>query len=199
MADYADLAIVKSANMLDITGSEHDTRLAALNAALSRAFEQRVGRTFGTAVADEQRVIWGDGGGFRTLLIPAGLRSVASIVEDAEWDGAAWTGGTTLDAADYRAVVGTNGIAYQVARLSGGGWAGPYLVTGQWADQPDGTVPADVAEALNVLVAGTFRRDKAQDGEVTGPEGFNFKPANPWNDERVKQAIARYALAMVTV
>lgn len=208
MSDYADLETVKSPNMLDIDGSQHDARLDALNASLSRAFEHKVRRRFGNPEAD------------RTVVIPAGawipsyvrtwtaypslyldtpLRSLTSLLAGPTWDGDSWENGTTLTITDYRLVVGEDGLTRKIEWLNGLAYPGPWVISGQWADQPDGTVPDDVVEALNVLVAGMFRKDKAEDGEVSGPEGFKFRPANPWNDERVKQAIERYALRSLPV
>lgn len=199
MADYADIAEAK--RRLDITGTSQDATLAALNAALSRTFEQKLGsRTFADEpIADVEKVVYGDGRWYTTLLLPQGLRSLTSIVEGAEWNGSDWAGGTTLAASEYRVLFGENGLALQIERVTGGTWVGPYLVTGQWADQPDGTIPADVVEAVTVLVVGTFRRDRTQDGEVSGPEGFSFRPSDPWKDPRVVTALQRYSVARVAV
>jgi hypothetical protein len=196
MSDYADLDTVR--HRLDIEGDEEDANLAVLNAALSRAFEAKVGRRFGDGEPDVARIVCVERG-YQRLILPWPIRAVTTIAEDPVWEGSVWTGGTVLEIADYRLMTGTNGLAYQVERIDGGGWFGPYLITGQWADTPDGSVPDDVVEAVTVLVVGSFRKDQTGDGETSGPEGFSFKPANPWNDERVKAAIATHAIRRPTI
>ena len=72
-------------------------------------------------------------------------------------------------------------------------------MTGTFADIPTGPIPAQIVEAASVLVAGYLRRDRMPAGEISGAEGLTFRPANPWSDERVKRAVARYARPALVV
>ena len=106
---------------------------------------------------------------------------------------------TELDPADYRLIWKSGDAYYGLERIAGGGFAGEVAVTGTFADIPAGPVPAQIVEAASVLVAGYLRRDRMPAGEISGAEGLTFRPANPWSDERVKRAVARYARPALVV
>ena len=60
-------------------------------------------------------------------------------------------------------------------------------------------VPAAIIEAASVLVAGYLRRDRLPAGEISGAGGLDLRPCNPWSDERVKRAVARYRVTPLVV
>jgi hypothetical protein len=86
-----------------------------------------------------------------------------------------------------------------IALTSSPWWNGEVTITGDFADLPPGPVPPEIVEAASLLVAGYLRRDRMPAGEVSGSEGLTFRPSNPWSDERVKRAVARFRLPSLAV
>jgi hypothetical protein len=109
------------------------------------------------------------------------------------------SGGVALDPAVYQLTWPSYDRYAAIVRTDAQWWTGAVAVTGDFADLPPGPVPPEIVEAASVLVAGYLRRDRMPAGEVSGPEGLTFRPSNPWSDERVKRAIARYRIPPLTV
>lgn len=104
-----------------------------------------------------------------------------------------------LAAATYRLVWPSFDRYGGLARTAAWAWGGEVAITGDFADLPPGPVPPEIVEAASVLVAGYLRRDRMPAGDISGPEGLTFRPSNPWSDERVKRAIARFRLPSLPV
>ena len=201
MADLADIDTVKT--ILEITGTTHDARLALLNEVVSRELEAvlglRSGSAWGTVEAD-YAVTMLPPGTSDTLILPRPVRSVTSITVD----GTALVAGTDYELGGERGAF--YGALYRRPTATSGWlmtgwpsgysslWYGEVVITGQWADQGQATVDPLIIEAANVLVAGYFRKDGAQDGEVSGPDGLTYRPGNPWNDARVKRLLELYGV-----
>lgn len=107
-------------------------------------------------------------------------------------------GGTLIDPTTYQ-LGWPSYDRYNALININGGWWEPVAVTGDFADLPPGPVPPEIVEAASVLVAGYLRRDRMPAGEVSGPEGLSFRPSNPWSDERVRRAVARYRIPPLTL
>lgn len=186
MVDYADLARVQT--ILGTTTEPDAATFAALNAVASRELERACGvESFGTAAADQAVTLYPTAGS-DVLVLDRPVRSVTSLtVND-----------TVITA--YRLIWRTGQGSYLgITTTDGTLWGGTVAITGQWGDMPGGEALDEVIEATSILVAGYYRKDRASDGEVSGPEGFTFRPSNPWNDERVKRTVQRYKAAMVLV
>ncbi|HEY7119318.1 MAG TPA: hypothetical protein VH475_22195 [Tepidisphaeraceae bacterium] len=190
MSAYADIARVKT--ILDAEVEPDLTTFDALNATASAELDAAC-RVSGFGTEPEPRTLTfcpcrGSG---PVVLDPPAL--TVSAVDD---------NGTTVAAEDYRLVWPTYDRYWGLVRAGWtypSGFSGPVAVTGAFADLPPGPVPPEIVEAASVLVAGYLRRDRTPAGEVSGPEGLTFRPSNPWSDERVKRAVARYRLPPLPV
>ncbi len=199
MAGYADLASVKAdLSLSDAVSGDAGAiaKIVALNDRLSLAFDGKVGVTWGT-YAVETRVI--EAPGISDLLIlDVPVSGVTAVETGGTWTGTTWTGGTTVAATYLRTVYGGLGLHH----IGGAYWSGPVRITGRWGDKLDlASVPADVVDALTVLVTGTYRQETVnarQASDSFDETGETYAP-NPWNSPRVKAAIERYARTTAVV
>lgn len=201
MADYGDVTTIKS--ILEIIGTTHDARLALLNEVVSRELEAvlglRAGSAFGTAETAYARTFLPPGTSDMLVLTPP-VRAITSITVD----GQTLTAGTDYQLVQpigsaWAAIYRLGGASVGWAAINADGylstaWTGTVVVTGQWADQGQAAVDPLIIEAANIIVAGYFRKDGAQDGEVSGPDGLTYRPGNPWNDSRVKRLLELYGV-----
>lgn len=204
MAGYADLAAVRvildtPVDPLAATDPVQD-RLEALNEALSRVFDTKVGRTWAGDNTAQTRQVWPGGPEANPLLVlpDGGLMSLTSVTVGPSWTGSAWSGGTVLGATDVAPVQRTVDGAYLALRRAAG-WprtGGPVLVRGVWADGT-GSVPADVVEALTFVVAEEYRQERASPEAMLGPDGLQVSTRNPWAYERVRTVVDRYRVVVV--
>ena len=189
---YGSLPTIKA--MLNITGTDQDTRLTALNDALSALLDGELGRTFGAdAPVAETRAVHQDSALDR-IDLPVPLRSLTGIEIGGTWDGTDWLTPTTLDADAYRArPADREGNIWTIDLY--GSVADEYRVTGVWADQVQ-AVPVEIVEAVNVMVTRAYKRDEAgAGGSAIGPTEFETQaPQGIFTDDRVKRAIERYRL-----
>lgn len=212
---YANEADVLHHLNLDSGNPEHADRIervTRLENGLCDAFDEKVGRSFGTAPVAETRtvsvgsLVWSPTvttmlGLDRSprLVAHTGIRSLVSVEVDGSWDGAAWIDGETLTADDYRLVLtGRDGLSWAIDRI-GGSWSGVVRVTAVWDDQVTDGVPDDVREALTFITVDEYRvRTSSPAGEI-GPDGMTVPTRNPWKYESVKAAIERHRLVQVIV
>jgi hypothetical protein len=201
---YADLDQVKT--ILNISGTDDDARLASLDAVASQELDEALGlaagSAFGVSDDDLSRTFYPAGNSDTLYLSPA-VRSITSVVED----GQTLTSGTDYVLVDQRGpfwgalyrvnvAYGWNAVVNRAEPADVVPWGATVTITGQWADQGTAAVDPAVTEAATILVAGYFRRDRAgADGVTSGPEGFTFKPGNPWNDPRVQRLLQCYGAA----
>jgi hypothetical protein len=195
MATYASLARVKQ--IIDATTEPDTATFDALNEVASRELDRACAVTSfdpdaapGSITIRQGDLCGAPCGSSPCLVLPIPVRTITSVTID----GVATT--------DYRPIyVDLAGRAHGLEATGATVWYGEIVVTGDVGSgaalDGEGTAatPAEIVEAASVIVAGYLRKDRAADGEVSGPEGLTFRPGNPWNDERVKRAIVRYRVA----
>lgn len=193
---YADLTAVKRILDLEQLDAESaaiaDARLAALDDALSRLFDTKVGRTWTGAGGSQTRTVLAPRLHSDLLPLPdGGILTLGSVVVGAQWTGSAWTGGNQVAAAEVLPDLKTPDGAYLALRHAyGWGWTGPVRVTASWAD--GGSAPDEVVEALTFVVAEEYKQEKASPEAMVGPDGLQVSTRNPWRFERVQVAIDRH-------
>ncbi len=214
---YADESTVLAELSLS-TENDSDTaavaRVRSLELGLCLAFDEKTGRSFGAAPVAETRTIavgsftssapfgalplidWSQPWRTPRIVLSTPARSVASIVEGGEWDGAAWQDGETLAVSDYMLTNRAKDGYYAINRLSGS-WSGHVRVTGIWGDQPIPDVPVDVREAMNFITTETYRMQQASPADEIGPDNMMVRPRNPWRYEQVVEAINRHRIVRV--
>lgn len=196
MPGYADLPTVKA--MLNLSGAFQDARLDALNETVSALLDDAMGRMFGVAAVPETREV--EAHDAARIVTTTGIREVEAIAVGGDWDGTAWQDGEIVATTDYRlTLLDHSGLYWGIDALTGA-WSGTVRITATWGDQPEASVPPEVAEAASVLVATAYKRDEAgASGDLIGPDGMPVIPRNGWNDERVKRAIAKHAVVRLVV
>ncbi|MEJ7763654.1 MAG: hypothetical protein WKF80_12750 [Thermomicrobiales bacterium] len=193
---YADLAAVKA--ILGIMGTAEDARLGQISDALSLAFDEATGLTFGTVATTSTREV--NAPGVSTLLVlTEPIRTVIGIETDGSWNGAAWAGGTTLATDEYRLVYGDAAHGYY--GITGSGlWYGTVRVTGQWANtQVAATTPADVTYVVTYAVARQYRAEKADNDGTLGPDGFAVQVPAATNFGLWDKTVAKYRAPLALV
>ena len=189
MALYGSTSAVKAMLRADVGSTfnaDADTRLTALQKAVSAYIEGETGRTFGTGATSETIVVRTPGN--RTiLLLPKAIRTVTSVTVAPEWDGSAWTGGQALTSADYvREQVTRTGEALALRREDYGWWPTVVVVTGTWADtDADANVPDDITYVANYLMAERFKLEQASPAGQIGPDGSVIPVRNSLKDPLV--------------
>lgn len=207
MAIYGDIEAVK--RMLrpsdDSTfGSDEDTRLEEIQAAVSSALEQRLRRTFGVTASDSAKLFWA--GPFNKLIFPVPARAITSVTWNPTIAGGTATGGQVFssdlwvhDPVDQR----TSEI-FGIRLLNGvWGWrdsagknATPVQIVGDFVDtDDDAVVPSEITYAVNFLISETFKNQNAGPGGTIGPDGAVIYPRNPWKDTLVVEAINKHQSA----
>jgi hypothetical protein len=174
-------------------GADADARLTELRKVVSLALEEKTGRVFGgSAVATARTVDGPPAAPSDVLLLPAPVRSVASVafVGDAP---------QTLPSTDYVLWnVGRTGDAHALLRIANGWWpardgVNRIVVTGVWSDEaPGGAVPDDVTYVANYLIAELFKAEQASPAGFTGPDGATVPIRDPWKNELVKTVVGKY-------
>lgn len=149
--------------------ADESTRIANLRKLASALIEYETGASFGESTAETLVVDAGEYGQGARLYLPKGIRSVASVTENAAWVGGAWSGGTALTTSDWRLTSLTLGGAYRTLTHMTGAWAGRYLIAGVWEDKYP-TVPDDITYVANFIAAESFK------DENTSPAGFVGPP-----------------------
>ncbi len=193
---YADLAAVK--DILGILGAAKDVRLGQINDALSLAFDEATGMTFLAVAATSTREV--NAPGVSSLLVLSEpIRTITAIETDGSWNGAAWVGGTTLAAGEYRLVYGDATRGYY--GIAGSGlWYGTVRITGQWANtQVSATTPADVAYVVTYAVARQYRAENADNDGTLGPDGFAVQVPAATNFGLWDKTVAKYRAPLALV
>lgn len=167
-------------------------RVIRLENGLAEVFDERCGRSFGSALTDPiSRVIVPAGGPY--LLLPIGIYDVTQIRYLDSLN--AWQ---VVDPASLFYVLWGQGRdgAYQSILLPNGNWAAgdPIEVTGHWADRDYESVPEDVVQAMTFITVRQYRRQTASPTEMIGPDGLYVPAPHAWDDPMVKGAIRRHGV-----
>jgi hypothetical protein len=171
---YADLTAAQAE--LGLSGNEPGDAdaialLATFDDALTLRFNDVTGKAWG-AYAAEVRTIEAPGVS-ALLVLDAPLTALTSVEEGGDWNGTAWTNGTTVAATYLRLVYGGNALE----RSDGGYWAGPTRIAGAWGDEVNDDPPADVVAALTEAVVAEYRRRTFNARDTT--QGFDALEATP--------------------
>lgn len=179
----------------DDVGNQHViSQIERMEAALSSAFDHKVGRSFGEpAVPSTRRVAVGRRDGIAILQRPA--RVVNSVHSGGQWDGDEWIG--EQEVTGWYSVYNSDHLIYGLKRNAG--WDGDIRVTAVWGSDSGEDVPDDVSHALTWLTIRQYRRMTATPHELVGPEGFTAPTPHAWDDPMVKGIIAKYRVVEVIV
>ena len=206
MAGYADLESAKvQVRLADDNPDDADNivLLAAIDEEISRTIELKTGRMWGGTATPSARTVAQHAANPSDLLtLPSPLRSVSSVVITGNWPDTMTLSTIAGDAGNYvLANITREGDAHALKRIDGGAW--PYglrdiriVVTGVWSDEASGiTAPQEIIDAATFVTVETYRqRMSSPTGEI-GPDGFMFRPRNPWNFAVVTEAIGKYSNA----
>jgi hypothetical protein len=171
---YADLTAAQAE--LGLSGNEPGDAdaialLATFDDALTLRFNDVTGRSWDTYVAETRTV---EAMGVSNLLIlDEPITTLTGVEDGGEWNGTAWTNGTTVAATYLRLIYGGNAIE----RRDGAYWYGPIRITGTWHDEVNGDPPADVVAALTEAVVAEYRRRTFNARDTT--QGFDALEATP--------------------
>lgn len=150
--------------------TDEDARILEAQAIASSLIELETGAVLTGGITPETVLVHSYGATI-TLWLPKPIRTVTDVTYDAEWDGAAWTGGTVYDPEyyrlDHRKIDGTH---WALTALPGYGWNGSYLVTGTWADQT-ADEPADITYIANYIASTLYKKQNLSPVGMSGPEG----------------------------
>lgn len=183
---YANIPSVKA--QLGNSAPSGDARLNELNEAWSVWIERRTGRRWGVLPATSARSVFGRGG--KALLLPVPVLAVSAVT----------VGGVAVSPTAYaRWLLTPDGEAWALARIDGQSWpldgtTPTVTVTAEWADALALAAPADIVEAVGVLVRYSALADKAGPTGVLGPDGEELRLPDPTDDKRVQLAIEQRSI-----
>lgn len=170
-------------------------QLERMEAALSMAFDNKIGRSFGDEPVASTRVIERGCGRDGVVVLQRPARAIESVSAGGRWDGSTWDGDEPVE--NWYPVFDREGLIYGIA--TNGNVTGSVRVTAIWASDPVANVPDDVAHCLTWLTIRQYRRLTASPNELVGPEGFTVPTPHAWDDPMVKEIIAKYRVVEVIV
>jgi len=206
MAVYGDSDQIKTMLRADESipfGADIDSRIDALNSAISLAIDEDTGRVFGTAATVTDELHWI--GPYSTIVLNRPATAVTSITYGGTLSGSTMTGGTTVLAADLANLITTSdGLIYAVSPVTGGIWSWydypssyqtatltPVVVTATYDDATD-PVPADIVYIANYMIAERLKVEKAGPAGFTGPAGDIVPVRDVFSDPLVKRVLRKY-------
>jgi hypothetical protein len=206
MALLGDPAQVKK--LLATSGASydanHDDRILAIQAAVSSALEDEIGRTFGDTAADTTDLYWAGRSGHLILRRPA--RSITSVTVGGTVTGGTMTGGTAVlnTTWTHDPVSPRTGLIYGL-RLTAGGWWGdedayggptvPVQIVGDFATTDDDSeIPDDLTYVASYLIAERFKQENAGPAGFSGPDGSVVPIRDAWKDPLVVKVIGKYRI-----
>ncbi len=195
---YADLqAAITDTGLIEGQQDDQIGRLAQLDDEIARLIDLKCGRTFGgTATAAARVVALPPSSGNTVLVLPFSIRAITSIVITGD-------AAETLDPTDYVLTFGTEltGDYHGIRRVDGYAWPANtgrsvLTITGNWSNDPSGSVPDEIVAAATFLVVEEWRLRAASPSGEIGPDGITVRPRNPWIFEIVKTALNHYGAAL---
>lgn len=215
MPTYGSTAAVQQllrANVTSTFNQDALDRIDALLATVSALIEQLTGRQFGTGATSETVVIAGShwfpfpswraagrlGTGLSDLLVlPKGVRTIASVTVGGVWDGSAYTDGTALTVDQYQPVYQTRTGEYLALRLvDGSSWGRPVAIAGTWEDtDADNAVPSEITYLANFLAAERFKVEMSSAAGQFGPDGAQLPIRNVLKDPLVTAIVDKWRIS----
>jgi hypothetical protein len=174
----------------DVWSATVDARIAELQTLASAIIEERTGAVFLAAPATPtpETVYVETDTPSAKLYLPKGVAVLTTLVANASWDGAAWSGGTIIPNADYRLAGFDRSGVYRTVLGVTGLWDGGYALTGTWEDQVVG-VPDDITAIANLVIAELFKKEKASPAGFLGPDGAAVPIRDVFKQTEVKLVI----------
>lgn len=202
MALYGSVDAVKQmlrADVASVFNADAEARLAALQLAVSAFIEHETGRVFGGTAMGEAIGVWARGVS-HLLLLPKAVREVSSVVLSPVLTATGFAGGTTLDRPHWGATfVTATGEASALIRFDGVPWPELTVVTGTWEDARGGTVPPDITNIANLIIAEAYKREQASPNGAIGPDGSVIPLRNWLRDPLVDRTLAYWRAAAQVV
>lgn len=206
MATYGSAEAVEQllrATTASVFNADQLARIANLLPVVSALIEAETGRTFGGGATNETVVVEG---GWRfpwqrgvsdLLVLPKGVRTIASVTVGGTWDGSAYTGGTVLATTAYRPIYRTLTGEYLALRMVDGSlWTWPAAIDGTWEDtDADTDVPAEITYLANYLAAERFKVEMASAAGQIGPDGSVIPIRNVFRDPLVQKTLDKWRIS----
>lgn len=197
-------------------GADIDSRIDALNAAISLIVDEHTGRTFGEAAAESTELHWL--GPYDVLVLNRPATAITKITYGGTVSGTTMTGGTDILAADLVDLIrDAKGRIYAVRAVGGGIWSWydspslyqtytrtPVAVTatfdtfGYDAD-PDNHVPADIQYVVNYMIVERLKVEKAGSSGAIGPTGDIIPIRDVFRDPLVERVLNKYRVKVWAV
>jgi hypothetical protein len=171
---YADLAAARTE--LGLSSNEPGDAdaialLESIDEALTLRFNNITGKAWGVYAAETRTKT--EPGVSSLLVLDDPLTTLTSVEEGGEWNGTAWTNGTTVATTYLRLIYG----GHAIERRDGAYWYGPTRITGTWGDEVNGSPPADVVAGLTEGSVAEYRRRIFNARDTT--QGFDALEATP--------------------
>ena len=215
--DPEQIAVMLRADATIDLGTDVDSRIDALNVAISLTIDEQTGRTFGDAGTATSELVWI--GPYDTSVLNRPATAITSITYGGTVAGSSMTGGTTVLAADLIDVIrDVKGRIYAIRAANGFSYwwwydspslyqtytRTPVLVTATYddtADDPDALdgVPEDIRYIVNYMVCERLKVEKAGPGGLIGPTGDIVPVRDVFNDPLVKRVLDKYTYRAVVV
>jgi len=183
-----------------------DSRIDALNRAISLVIDRETGRTFGEAGTAVAELYWI--GPYDTLVLNRPVTAITKITYGGTVSGSTMTGGTDILAANLVNLIRDQyGRIYAIAATGNFAWAwnygwnpyaaetrSPVLVTATIDDTTD-PVPDDITYITNYMIAERIKVEKAGPAGFTGPAGDLVPIRDVFNDPLVKRVLKKYGVS----
>jgi hypothetical protein len=152
-----------------------------------------------TWFADMSDYGYGTPYGISPYVTPWGMKDITAVFVDGTWNGTIWEDETEVESDSWRLVfVNQDGWAHGLL-LPGVGY-GSVRVTASWEDGAESlTVPPDIREAANLVVADQWRTNHQSPAGEIGPPGLAVFIRDPWKFQLVKSAIDRHTFRQLVV
>lgn len=222
MVAYGDAAQVKVMLRADESipfGADIDSRIEALNLAISAAVDEETGRTFGVAGADTTEIHWV--GPYDTIILNRPATAITKITYGGTVSGSIMTGGTDILATDL--VITIMDHKGRITAIRPGNMGAGYIWS--WYDTPQpfavytrtpvavtatydvygydaGTVshvPADITYIVTYMISERLKLEKAGPAGFTGPAGDIVPVRDVFSDPLVKRVLTKYRVKELVV
>ena len=197
-------------------GADIDSRIEALNLAISLTVDDVTGRTFGVAGAASTEIHWL--GPYDTLVLNRPATAITKVTYGGTVSGSTMTGGTDVLATNLVDVLrDAKGRIYAIRSSGGGIWSWydipqPFAIyaktpvavtatfdTSGYDADTDTNVPADITYVVNYMISERLKLEKAGPAGFTGPAGDVVPVRDVFSDPLVKRVIDKYRVKELVV